>query len=327
MRALVYHGPWSMSLEETPDPQPGPGEILVDVKAVGICGSDVHGYTGSTGRRTPGMVMGHEFSGVISALGDGVSAVEEEDEVVVSPLFPFDGKGVRRVVGVNVDGAYADRIVVHESMVVPKPPELSFRLAAMAEPLSVAMHAVSLTPIGLMENVAIVGAGTIGLLTAVAARLKGAGKIFITDMSEHRLDVARQIGVDMAINIKEQDPIEVIKAETDGWGVDCAIEAVGLTPAVQQAHSMTRNGGHVTWIGNSALMIEVNMQDVVTRELTVQGSYGFTTEFPVSIQALASGRIDVEPLIERIATLEEGPDYMDRLAKGELEMAKVIIEP
>ena len=102
---------------------------------------------------------------------------------------------------------------------------------------------------------------------------------------------------------------------------------MGLTPAVQQAHAITRTGGHVTWIGNSALMIEVNMQDVVTRELTVQGSYGFNTEFPASIQALARGRIDVEPLIEQITTLEEGPSYMDRLAKGELEMAKVILEP
>ena len=327
MRALVYHGPWQMTLEEVDEPRPGPGEVLVDVQAVGICGSDVHGYTGSTGRRAPGVVMGHEFSGVVVALGDGVSGVQSEDEVVVSPMFPFEGKGTRYVVGVNRPGAYADYAIVHESMLIPKPTGLSFRHAAMAEPLSIAMHAAARTPVPLMGTVAVIGAGTIGLLTLQSARLKGAGKIIVTDMSEHRLALARELGADVTINIKEQDPVEVVMDMTGGWGVDCAIEAVGITPAVQQAHKLTRNGGDITWIGNSALMIEVNMQEVVTRELTVRGTYGFSDEFTKAIDALASGRVNVDPLIERIATLEEGPAIVDALAKGDLDLAKVILEP
>lgn len=327
MRVLVYHGPWEMTLEQTDEPRPGPDQVLVAVKSVGICGSDVHGYTGSTGRRAPGVVMGHELSGVVVAVGANVASAAAEDEVVVSPLFPYDGKGVREVLGVNTAGAYADYVLVHESMLIPKPEGLSFRHAAMAEPLSIAMHAVSRTPIPLMGNVLVVGAGTIGLLTLLSARLKGAGTIFVTDMSEHRLALARDLGADVTINIKERDPVATIKAATDGWGVDCAIEAVGISPAVQQAHAATRNGGHITWIGNSALIIEVNMQEVVTRELTVAGTYGFTDEFGKAIHALATGRIDVAPLIERVAGLDEGPGIIDALAKGELDLAKVILEP
>lgn len=327
MRRLVYHGPWEMALEEVETPQPGADQVLIAVKSVGICGSDVHGYTGSTGRRDPGVIMGHELSGVVLELGPGVESVAAEDEVVVSPLFPFEGKGTRYVLGVNTPGAYADYVLVHKSMLIPKPEGLSFRHAAMAEPLSIAMHAVARTPIPLMGSVCIVGAGTIGLLTLLAARLKGAGKIFITDMSAHRLDLARQLGADVAVNIGASDPVEVIMDATGGWGVDCAIEAVGITPAVQQAHKVTRNGGDITWIGNSALMIEVNMQEVVTRELTVRGTYGFTDEFEKSIDALATGRINVEPIIERVADLDEGPAIIDALAKGELDLAKVILEP
>ncbi len=327
MRTLVYHGPWEMSLVEAGDPVPGADEVLVAVKSVGICGSDVHGYTGSTGRRAPGVIMGHELAGVVVATGAGVESAASEDEVVVSPLFPFDGKGTRYVLGVNTPGAYADYVLVHKSMLIPKPDGLSFRHAAMAEPLSIAMHAVARTPIPIMGTVCIVGAGTIGLLTLLAARSKGAGKIFITDMSAHRLELARQLGADVPINVGEQDPAAVIMEATGGWGVDCAIEAVGITPAVQQAHKVTRNGGDITWIGNSALMIEINMQEVVTRELTVRGTYGFTDEFEKSIDALASGRINVEPIIERVAGLDEGPALIDALAKGELDLAKVILEP
>ena len=327
MRALVYDGPWKISQQETPIPTVGDDDVLVAVKSVGICGSDVHGYTGTTGRRAPGVIMGHEFSGVVTQIGGGVTGVATEDEVIVSPLFPYDGKGTRYVVGVNTAGAYADYVVVHKSMLIPKPEGLSFRDGAMAEPLSIAMHAVSRTPIGLMDSVVIVGAGTIGLLTLLSARLAGAGKIFISDMSAHRLAMARELGADVTINIKEEDPVEVVKSHTGGWGADCAIEAVGISPAVQQAHAATRNGGNITWIGNSALMIELNMQDVVTRELTVRGTYGFTDEFDKAINALATGRLDVSPLIERVAGLEEGPELIDALAKGELELAKVILEP
>lgn len=327
MQALVYEGPYQMALHDVPAPQAGPNEVVIDVKAVGVCGSDVHGYTGSTGRRTAPMIMGHEFSGVISATGEGVTQANVGDPVVATPMFPFNNIGQRKVLGVfSTDGAYADQVVVHESMLLPKPEHVTWRQAAMCEPLSIAMHALSRTPVKQGDTVVVVGAGTIGMLAMLAARLKGAGKVIITDMSTHRLEMAEEMGADLAINIKDQDPVQTVIDYTNGAGVDCAVEAVGITPAVQQAHQMTRNGGHITWIGNSAKMIEVDMQEVVTRELTVAGTYGFQEEFPLALEAIASGKINVDAMIEKVAPLSEGPQIIDDLARGKVDIVKAVLE-
>ncbi len=338
MKALVYQGPWTMTLEDVPVPEVGPGQVRIAVKKVGICGSDVHGFIGKTGRRIPPMIMGHEFGGVINAVGAGVTRFGVGDEVIASPI-QFCGhcancrRGLtnicvnRHVLGVDLPGAYAEQIAVDESMVYAKPAGLAWELAALAEPLAVALHAVNLTPFDLMETVAIVGAGTIGLLTLMAAKLKGAGTVVITDKSRHRLEMARKLGADRAISVDEEDPVAVVKEMTGGLGADAVIEAVGFAATVQQALALTRTGGAVTWIGNSAQLIELNMQEVVTRELAVHGSYAFNTgEFARSIQAIADGRIDVAPLIERSAPLAEGPQIIHDLAAGELELVKVMLE-
>ena len=327
MKSLLYTAPWHMEVREVPLPEPAADEVLVSVKAVGICGSDVHGYTGSTGRRTPPMIMGHEFSGTVAALGRNVKGVEEEDEVIVSPLFPYEGIGQRQVLGVNTQGAYADVVRVHKSMLYPKPEGMTWHQAAMCEPLSIAMHALSRTPLELMDTVVVVGAGTIGLLAMLCARLGGAGTIVVTDMSEHRLEMARRAGADVTVNVKEEDPVAKVMDMTHQMGADVAIEAVGLSQSVQQAHSMVKVGGHVTWIGNSDLMIDVNMQEVVTREITIAGTYGFADEFERVIQSIGAGLIDVAPLIEQVSPLTEGPTIIQGLAKGELDLIKVILEP
>lgn len=316
-----------MQVSDTPPPEPAADDVLVSVKAVGICGSDVHGYTGSTGRRTPPMIMGHEFSGTVAALGSNVQGIEEEDEVIVSPLFPYDGIGQRAVLGVNTQGAYADLVRVHQSMLYPKPEGMTWHQAAMCEPLSIAMHALSRTPLELMDTVVIVGAGTIGLLAMLCARLGGAGTIVVTDMSAHRLEVARRMGADVTIDVQEEDPVAQVMTMTDQHGADVAIEAVGLSKSVQQAQAMVKVGGHVTWIGNSDRMIEVDMQEVVTREITIAGTYGFTDEFERVIQSIGSGLLDVNPLIEQVSPLAEGPALIQGLAKGELDLIKVILEP
>lgn len=338
MKALVYQGPWTMTLEDVPIPAVGPGQVRIDVKKVGVCGSDVHGFIGKTGRRTPPMIMGHEFGGVINAVGEGVTRFRVGDEVIVSPI-QFCGhcancrRGLtniclnRHVLGVDLPGAYAEQIAVDESMVYAKPAGLAWKLAALAEPLAVALHAVNLTPFDLMDTVAIVGAGTIGLLTLIAAKLRGTGKVIITDKRAHRLEMARRLGADLAIDVDAEDAVAVVKELTGGLGADAVIEAVGFAATVQQALALTRTGGAVTWIGNSAQMIELNMQEVVTRELRVHGSYAFNTaEFDHAIQAIASGRVDVAPLIERVAPLEEGPQIIHDLAAGDADWVKVVLE-
>ncbi len=336
MKALIYQGPWEMTLEDVAEPKPQAGEVLIDVKAIGICGSDIHGYTGSTGRRWPGMIMGHEFAGVIADVGEGVSSHSVGDEVVVSPMFsvsptpetiPMNWSPHRRLLGVEVNGAYADLVTARASQLFPKPAGLSWQQAALCEPLAVAMHAVQITPIDIMADVAIIGSGTIGLLVLLAAKLKGAGRVIMIDKMPRRLEIAKQLGADVIVNVAEQNAVETVR-EITGGGVAVALEAVGYSATAQQAIDVTRNGGNVTWIGNSAKMIEIDMQSIVTREISVRGTYAFTDyEFGKSIQALAGGRIDINPLIEKIAPLSEGPALFKQLASGELDLVKVVLEP
>ncbi|MBI5033698.1 MAG: galactitol-1-phosphate 5-dehydrogenase [Chloroflexi bacterium] len=338
MRALVYEGEWQMPLREVKPPVPGDNDVIVQVKAAGICGSDVHGYAGITGRRTPPIVMGHEFGGVISEIGARVADYAPGDRVVIQPLWTC-GKcesctsGVpslclnRSGIGINTDGAFADAVRVPHQLLRRLPAEMTWEQAAMIEPLAVAMRAVNRSPIKLMDTVVIVGAGTIGLLALTMAKLKGAGQVIISDLSTHRLELAKQLGADMAVNVKEQDVVQIVRAQTDGVGASIVIEAVGASATVRQALSVVRSGGHITWIGNSQPEVALNMQTIVTREITVTGTYCYNDEFERALQAIHTQRVNVAPLIERVAPLEEGPQLIHDLAKGTLEAVKVILVP
>jgi L-iditol 2-dehydrogenase len=338
VKALVFGGPGEMPLREHPDPSAGRGEVLVAVRAAGICGSDVHGFMGATGRRRVGVVMGHEAAGDVVEIGPDVTSVRAGDRVILrsilacgrcvrcrrgQPNLCLDRKGM----GMHFDGAYAERMVVAESLLLPMPDTLTYEEGALVEPLAVAMHAVNITPFALMGFVVVIGAGAIGLLTLLAARLRGAGSIVITDRSAHRLAVARSLGADLTIDVTTQDAAELVLAATDGRGADAVLEAVGIAATAAQSLHLVRSGGDVTWIGNSAPTVQLGMQELVTRELTVRGSYGFREEFEQAADALAAGTIDVRRIIERLAPLEEGPELFRELGAGELDAVKVVLTP
>ena len=336
MKALMYRGPWKMPVEELDEPTPTAGKVVVDVQAVGICGSDVHGFTGNSGRRTPGIVMGHEFAGTISELGPEMEGYAVGDGVVVMPLYsvaagvdpyPLNLSPHRRLTGMNEHGAYAQRVAVRAAQLFPKPAGLSWQRAALCEPMAVTLHAARITPINPMQKVAVIGAGPIGLLTMLAARLKGAGTVIVVDRSDHRLELAEELGADAVINVDGTDADAAIR-EMTGGGVDVAFEAVGISSTARLSVEVTRNGGNITWIGNNARMIEVDMQSIVTREMSVRGSYGFDeTDFAAAIEALSSGRLNVDPLVEEIAPLEDGPEIFRSLAAGENDLVKIILKP
>ena len=327
-----------MPLHERARREPGRGEVAVTVRASGICGSDVHGYVGSTGRRRPGVVMGHEAAGEVRAVGDEVDAVRPGDRVALRSILPCGectscgrGRGNvcenRRGLGMHLDGAYADEVVVPASLVMPLPADLSFAQGALIEPLGVALHAVHLTPFGPDDDVAIIGAGAIGLLALLAVRDRGAARIVVSDRSRHRLALAQRLGADVTIDAAKGDPSAAIREATDGRGADAVLEAVGIGPTVQQSLAGARIGGNVTWVGNSAPTIEIGMQDVVTRELTIRGAHGSTTEFDEGAALIAESRIDVRPIIEHLAPLEDGPSLFRALGEGRLDAAKVILQP
>lgn len=337
MRALLFEGPWQMPPGDRPVPEPGPTDVLVRVAAAGVCGSDVHGFTGSTGRRRPGIVMGHEFCGTVVARGPDVTLHEVGARVVVQPIVSCGRCALCRAgrpnvctnrlgIGWSVDGGYAEFARAPQENAVPLPEAVPWRVGAMVEPLAVALHAVNVTPFALGDTAVVVGAGPIGLLTLLALKLRGAGPVVVSDLSERRLDLARRLGADVTVGTG-QDLAEVARGLTGGAGAAVALEAVGVSASVRAALGSVRPGGHVTWIGNSAPTVEVPMQDVVTRELTVRGAYAFVEEFGRAVDLLASGRIDVTPLIEEVAPLEEGERLVRALADGSLDAVKVVLEP
>ncbi|NVO16290.1 MAG: alcohol dehydrogenase catalytic domain-containing protein [Rhodoplanes sp.] len=338
MRALVYHGPEDLRLSDVPEPKPAPGEVLVRVKACGICGSDVHGYLGITGRRLPPMIMGHEFAGEVAALGAGVAGVAVGARVAVYPI-AFCGvcaqcrRGSvhhclnKKALGVlDCNGAMAEYVCVPERSLFEIGDNVPFEIGSMMEPLAVACRAVNLAGDLAGKTVVVVGAGTIGLFITVLAKAKGPARLIVSDLSDSRLAVARRMGADRVVDPSKEKLAEVARAESDGAGADVALEAVGATPTVQQAMGCLRLGGTAVWVGNSAKMIEVDMQEVVTRELTVLGSFLYSLEeFRIVAELLNARTIDVSPIISALAPMERGVEYFRRLAKDPGPLLKVVL--
>jgi L-iditol 2-dehydrogenase len=326
MQALMFTAIKENKLLDVPAPViDRPDGVLLKVKSVGVCGSDLHGYTGHTGRRTPPLIMGHEVTGEVMGVGEAVENLPIGSRVAVQPV-EFCGvcsqclagrRNVcenRRLMGMNMPGAYAEYVTWPASNLFRLPDSLSFENGALAEPLSIAVHAVSLAHIRPYDSALIVGAGPIGLLTLAVLRLTGVNTIAVSDASDARLEMARALGAQVTINVVRQNPRQVVNEFTNGSGVDLAFEAVGLSTTAQQSLEVTRNKGTVIWIGNNQRLIEIDMQAVVTRELSVVGSYGMTDEeFQRSLHLLTDGRIPTERLINRRASLDEGPELFDQL--------------
>ena len=340
MKALVYYGPEDLRLDEIADVKPAPGEALIRVRACGICGSDVHGYLGITGRRIPPMVMGHGFSGQVAEVGEGLTGVEVGDRVAVYPvIFCGDCEPCRqgnvhvcrkkKALGVlECNGAMAEYVSLPEKLLFKLSDPISYDVGSMMEPLAVAYRGVNHAGDLAGKDVFIVGAGTIGLLAIAVVRMRNPARIFVSDVSDIRLGVAKAMGADHIINPSKDNVRDFIDHETGGVGVDVAFEAVGATPTVQQAMAGLRVGGTAVWIGNSAKMVDVNMQEIVTRELRVLGTFLYTfQEFSDVADLLNSGRLNVEPMISlRAPMMEQGVELFARLAKNPGPLVKVILQ-
>lgn len=324
-------------------PRPGPDDVLVKVEACGICGSDVHGYDGSSGRRVPPIVMGHEASGVVAAAGSHSADLQEGQHVTFDSTV-FCGEceyclagqtnlcRYRHVLGVSTpdfrrEGAFAEYIVVPRRIVHPLPENLSFSEAAMVEPLSVAVHAVALSEIQKASSALVIGAGMIGLLVLQALRDAGCSNVIVSDVDESRLALATQLGASATINAKSSDTVQEVHRQTNGLGVDVALEAVGSAPTIKTAIESVRRGGIVTLIGNVVATVEIPLQTVVSRQIRLQGTAASAGEYPACIEMIAGGRVNLRPLISMVAPLAEGPGWFDRLHAREANLMKVILTP
>jgi L-iditol 2-dehydrogenase len=343
MKALLMAEYKKLELADMPVPGIGPEELLVRVKACGICGSDVHGFDGSTGRRIPPIVMGHEASGVVERVGADVRGFREGDRVTFDSMiscgkcaFCRSGRinlcDNRQVLGVSCGeyrrhGAFAEYVSVPQHIAYKMPDGLSFEHAAMIEPVSVAVHAVGITPVKLGDTAVVVGTGMIGLLTIQAARLAGCARIIAMDLEDTKLEVARSNGADDVVNPKSGDAVKFVLDATGGKGADVVFEAVGATDPIKTAIGCVRKGGTVTLIGNIRPSIELPLQAVVTREIRVQGSCASSGEYPACMALMSRGAINVSPMLTAKAPLEEGARWFERLYAHEPNVMKVVLEP
>ena len=342
MKALLLSEYKHLEIADLPDPTPARGEVLVSVAACGICGSDVHGYDGSSGRRIPPIVMGHEAAGTIAALGDGVTGFAVGDRVTFdSTIFcgacnncrrgDFNLCDHRQVLGVSCSeyrraGAFAEYVSVPSRILYRLPDTLAFDEAAMLEAVSVALHGVSLAQISADSTALVVGAGMIGLLTLQALRAARCARIFVADVDSTRLKLAQDAGA-TAVLSSNTNLVEQVLQLTAGVGVDIAIEAVGRNETVRASIDSVRKGGTVVLVGNISPEVTLPLQKVVTRQIRLQGSCASAGEYPRAIELLASGAIRVKPLISAIAPLEEGPRWFQRLYAREPNLMKVILTP
>ncbi len=350
-----------------PDPTPAAGEVLIKVHACGICGSDIHGMDGRSGRRQPPIVMGHEAAGEIIGLGEGVSDWNLGDRVTFDST-EYCGEcdecqsgfvnlcPNRRVLGVSPGeyrrhGCFAEKIALPTRILYRIPDTLSYEKAAFAEPVSIALHAVNLADgVEVGEAFApseehcheggcdcegeakggtavVVGAGLIGLLVIQALKARGWEKVIAIDLDDKRLELARQLGAAEVFNAKQEGLALHLREICGGDGADASFEVVGAAAPLDLAIRSVRKGGQVILIGNLQPNTPFPLQEVVTRQLTLHGSCSCAGEYPEAIRRIQDGSIQVEPLLSAIAPLSDGADWFKRLYDNKEGLLKVVLQP
>ncbi|MGC9198764.1 MAG: zinc-dependent alcohol dehydrogenase [Acidobacteriaceae bacterium] len=343
MKALMLSSYEHLEVREIAEPACAPDEVVIRVAACGICGSDVHGYDGGSGRRIPPLVMGHEGAGTIDRVGAEVKNFKPGDRVTFdSTVYCGDCEFCRRgemnlcdrrqVLGVSCgeyrrNGAFAELVAVPARILYPLPDTFPFEEAAMLEAVSVGLHAVRITQMKGGESALVIGAGMIGLLTAQAARTHGCSSVTIADVDATRLKLAEQVGIPDTLHLSGQGLVDEMLRRSGGRGVDVVLEAVGRAETVATSIECVRRGGKVTLIGNIQPEVPLPLQRVVTREIRLQGSCASAGEYPEAIRLVGNGSINVKPLISARSSLEEAPQWFRRLHGGERGLLKVVVTP
>ena len=342
MKALVYEQPWKMTLQDLPKPKPEAGEVLIKMESVGICGSDVHGFTGESGRRTPGMVMGHEVVGRIVELAEDVADRQVGQRVtvfnVLSDEAPSPEEGDpsflnKRVVGVNLGtrGAMAEYLALPARNTIPVSEDIPPEVSVLAEPVAVALHGFHrLEEKGIApKSVAIIGSGTIGLCSLLVARSREVEQALVLDPIAEKLDRARSFG-GKTVRVDPADEVAGIaqKVENElGNRPELVIDAVGIGASFDQAVEMAAEGGTILLIGNLAKQVELPLQTVVSNEISLIGTYGFDLKaFEEAVEILPGMQSELATFIEGHCGLEDTPSVMTALAKGERQALKIVID-
>ncbi|HEX8631239.1 MAG TPA: alcohol dehydrogenase catalytic domain-containing protein [Catenuloplanes sp.] len=340
MRALVFRGPADLGLEEHPDPVPGPDEVLLRITATGICGSDLHGYTGENGRRHAGQIMGHETVGRVVAVGDAVpadlglvrGAVATVNPVIGCADCPACADGSeqlcprRRVIGVDptLRSAFAELMTVPAGNVVRLPDNLPEEYGALVEPLAVGYHAGRRGAVTPADRVLVIGGGPIGQACALAARRLGAERVAVSELSANRRSLVEKLGfttVDPAAGTVGDRVRDLL-----GGPATVVLDAVGTGGSLRDGFAASGFGARIVLVGMNAPQVSLAAYEVSTHERSIVGSFCYpSAEFRDTARWVATDPPGLEYLIEGRVTLADGPAAFARLASGELDASKVLV--
>lgn len=342
MKVAKLYGARDVRIEQAPTPEPGPGEVALKVKAVGICGSDVHYYKeGGIGDATveQPLIWGHEFSAEIADLGTGVTSLHVGQAVAVDPARPcghcefcLEGKSnlcpeVVFAGSPGVDGAMSEYMVYPAKYCYPLPENLDYANGAILEPLGVAIHAVDLGKIRVGEMVAVLGCGPIGLLTIQVARVAGASRIFATEPLDYRLEAAKRAGATDTYNPKQQNIVEAILKATNGRGVDVVFECAGAQETVDEAMRIAKPGGTVVLVGIPSVDTTTFTASVARRKgLNIKMSRRMKEVYPRAMALAARGMVDLRSIITHRLPIERAAEAFALLEHYRDNVIKVIIE-
>lgn len=343
MRAAVLVGPRLLEVRQVPDPRPGPGQVLIRMRAASVCGSDVHAFQGSHPLVKPGSWFGHELAGEVAGLGDGVSGLQIGQRAAVDGVLPCghcrfcrEGRGNICVdyslTGARQDGGLAEYTVVPAGNVHPIPDHVTWDQAALIQPLSIAYHGVrERAEVRQGDRVAIMGAGPVGLCCLAHCSAVGA-QALLFDLREARLQMARDMGAAGTVDLRERDPLQAVSDFTEGFGVDQTIECVGgeQDETLPLACRVTRRGGTITVMGTfSTEKFSLLAHDFRWKELTLKSSHSYAagTAYRESVKLVASGAVDLRPLVSHVYPLARAQEALEKLDRADQDVVKAVIHP
>lgn len=345
MKALVKYGRQNGDVEirDIPEPEPGPEQVLLQVKAVGVCGSDLHMWreTHSWDIKLP-LVLGHEFSGVVVSVGRQVSGFQPGDRVACETAATVCGECVyclsgnynlcphRQGYGALADGAFTRYVAARPQILHRVPDNVPFEHAALTEPGCVAYNAlVEKTAIKPGDTVVIQGPGPIGIMALQVARLRGAGTLIVlgTNADKHRMAVAAELGAHHTLNVQQEDPVAFVKSLGDGFGADLVVDCTGVSKALKQSLELVRPNGRITKIGWGPQPLDYNLDPLVGKAVTLQGSFSHT--YPTwerVLGLLSTGQINLKPVIGGVYPLDQWEAAFLAMERGENVKSVVVID-
>ncbi len=336
MKAAVLKDLETIAIEDVPVPEPKDGEVLVEVRASALCGSDLAGYTGQHSMIKWPIILGHEASGVVAKCGRGADNWSPGDPVTIEPLFTCKkchacrtGKyhlcSSLKFAGHQMHGTFAKYAIAESGFLHRKPENVSFEEAALTEPAASPLHAIERCDIRLGDFVVIIGSGVTGLFALQYALSKGA-EVLISDPEEFKLKIAGDFGANYILNPGKLDLRKRVMALTGGMGADCVVEAVGISETLASTVSLVKRGGTILLIGYSEKESEpFDLSTVTLAELTVLGMLAYFNDFPAALKLMSLGRVKAGPIITHrlpLESVEEGIKMMKRKEQG---IIKIVI--